>query len=173
MAAAKVRQSEQANSKRREEPVLMVGDMVMIDSRNRRLRYKDTKNRRATKFFPRHDGPYSITHTWPDQSLYQLDLGIDDKSFPKFHVSLLKKYVPNDPTLFPSRTPTPPPPVIVNDELEWVVAEIIDEKLVRKKKHFRVRWEGYPKVKDSWEPERFLEETVALDRWESKRREEG
>ncbi|GAA5973243.1 hypothetical protein JCM11641_003030 [Rhodosporidiobolus odoratus] len=61
LAAAKVRQAEQANRRRSPEVVFRVGDMVMVDSADRRSRYKTRGGeRRAAKLFARWDGPYKV-----------------------------------------------------------------------------------------------------------------
>jgi hypothetical protein len=143
-----------------------VGDLVKIDSRDRRLRYKSKVGTRSTKLFPRHDGPYSVTRADPAHSRYQLQLDADDRSFNTFHVSKLKRYIPNDPSLFPTRERPRPSPVIVGGEEEFVVAGIMDERKVgRGTPRYLVRWEGWPDSDATWEP-RSLLDTRALDIWE-------
>ncbi|SGY11851.1 BQ5605_C011g06293 [Microbotryum silenes-dioicae] len=52
LAIAKIRQAEQSNRRRKVDPVFAVGDKVLVDSRDRRLRYKADGEARSTKFFP-------------------------------------------------------------------------------------------------------------------------
>ncbi|GAA5918691.1 hypothetical protein JCM1841_006242 [Sporobolomyces salmonicolor] len=69
LAVAKVRQAEQANGRRKEEPTFSVGDLVMVDSTDRRTRYKSSPaGSRAAKLFPRYDGPYPIAAAFPKTS---------------------------------------------------------------------------------------------------------
>jgi hypothetical protein len=170
LAIAKIRQAEQANAHRAEEPDWQVGDKVMIDSRDRRLRFKAGKGeRRSAKLFARHDGPYTIVEALPEESRYRLQLSEGDKSFAKFHVSKLTRYIENDADLFPNRVTQEPDTVIVGGEEEHFVESIIDQKNVGRGIKFLVRWVGYPLVHDSWEPSKELADTEALDKWEASR----
>jgi hypothetical protein len=73
MAAAKLRGAEQANQLRGKEPLLEVGDLVMIYTKDRQARLKgDKKERRSAKFLARWDGPYPITKVFAEQSQYRL-----------------------------------------------------------------------------------------------------
>ncbi|KAK4702014.1 hypothetical protein P7C70_g4211, partial [Phenoliferia sp. Uapishka_3] len=167
LAIAKLNQAEQANVHRAEEPDWKVGDKVMIDSRDRRLRYKaGKKEKRSAKLFNRHDGPYTITQAHPEESRYTLELGVGDKSFAKFHVSKLKRYVENDTNMFPTRVVPEPPAVIIGGEEEHQIDSIIDQRPRGRGIQFLVRWTGHPTVLDSWEPSRNFEDTVALTNWE-------
>jgi transposase InsO family protein len=171
MVETKVRQAQQANAHRGEEPEWKVGDLVMIDSRDRRLRYKSRSGTRAAKLFPRHDGPYKITQVNPAESRYKLKLDDDDKSFNTFHVSKLKAYVPNDPALFPSREPPRTPAVIIGGEEEFRVEGILDERKKGRGMQYLIKWEGWPESEATWEPRRGLVDTSALDVWEARAQE--
>ncbi|SCV72805.1 BQ2448_4342 [Microbotryum intermedium] len=169
LAAAKVRQAEQVNRHRRPEPDIAVGDLVMVDTRDRRLRFK-TGYRKSAKLFDRFEGPYKVIATNAATSNYTLQLNEDDRSHPTFHVSKLRRYRPNDPVNFPNREPARPKPVLVDGQEEWVVQEILEEK-ARGKKRYRVWWEGYPQHEATMEPRENLVGTEALRRWELKRTE--
>lgn len=174
MAAAKVRGAEQSNKKRGEEPEWEVGDLVMVDTKDRRARLKEghggggVKTRRAAKFLPRWDGPYAITEVFPSQSQYRVQLSPEDKSHNMFHVEKLKAYVPNDPSFFPSREPPRPDPILVNDEEEFFVEAIIDEKGRGARRKFLVHWRGYPSSDDSWLPLAEVGELEAFEAWEKR-----
>ncbi|SGY32227.1 BQ5605_C002g01336 [Microbotryum silenes-dioicae] len=126
LAAAKVRQAEQVNRHRRPEPDIAVGDFVMVDTRDRRLRFK-TGHRKSAKLFDRFEGPYKVIAANVATSNYTLQLSEGDRSHPTFHVSKLRPYRANDPDLFPNREPARPKPVIVDGHDEWVVREILEE----------------------------------------------
>ena len=72
-----------------------------------------------------------------------------------FHVSLLEKSHPNP---FPGRSVSPPPPVRIQDDLEYEVASILDSKVDRRRKGngllYLVQWSGYEDSAEalSWEP---------------------
>ena len=49
--------------------------------------------------------------------------------------------------------PHPPPlPEIIDGEEEWVVEEILDSKMMNRKLHYLVKWEGCGVEHNSWEP---------------------
>jgi hypothetical protein len=123
------------------------GDMVMLSSKNISLARPNKKL--SHKFL----GPFQVKEPVGSQA-YKLIL---PKSFgrthPVFHVSLLEPY---------RRRPgeeqaVPPPPILIEDENEWEVEAILDERLRRGKRQFLVRWVGYPPSEDSWQPEEDLE----------------
>ena len=60
------------------------------------------------------------------------------------------------------RTPAPPLPELVNDELEYEVEEIQDSRLFRGKLQYLVKWKGYPQEERTWEPEKNVENSKAL-----------
>ncbi|GAA5994101.1 hypothetical protein JCM11641_000412, partial [Rhodosporidiobolus odoratus] len=106
LAASKVRQAEQANKRRGQDQGFKAGDLVMVDSADRRARYKTRGgDTRAAKLFPRWDGPYVVKTAFPDTSAYRLDLPSSDRSHPVFHSIKLKTYNHNDPLLHPNREP--------------------------------------------------------------------
>lgn len=164
---AKVRQAEQSNGKRGEEPEWKVGDEVMVDSRDRRLRYKSTDGRQSGKFFARYDGPYKIIKANPEQSKYRIQLGVGDKSFNTFHTSILKTYNRNDVNKFPDREPEEPEAVIIGGEEEYEVEQIEEERNQGRGKKYLVKWKGYTEL--TWEPRSHLMETAALEKWERNR----
>ncbi|HEV7738366.1 MAG TPA: hypothetical protein VGO47_13460, partial [Chlamydiales bacterium] len=71
---------------------------------------------------------------------------------PVFHISMLEPFVPN---VIPNRTSSPPPPVEIEGELEYEVAQILDTKIDRRKRiqlQYYVQWSGYQGTNDefSW-----------------------
>ncbi|SCV68078.1 BQ2448_199 [Microbotryum intermedium] len=149
LATAKVRQAEQVNRHRRPEPDIAVGDLVMVDTHDRRLRFK-TGYRKSAKLFDRFEGPYKVIATNAATSNYTLQLNEDDRSHPTFHVSKLRRYRPNNPVNFPNQEPARPKPVLVNGQEEC-----------------------YPQHEATMEPRENLVGTEALRRWELKKRTEG
>ncbi|SGY38977.1 BQ5605_C003g02116 [Microbotryum silenes-dioicae] len=173
LAIAKIRQAEQSNRRRKVDPVFAVGDKVLVDSRDRRLRYKADGEARSTKFFPRFDGPYEVLAARPETSNYTLKLNPGDKTHNVFHVSKLRRWVANDGEAFPGRHAAEPAAIIVQGNEEWEVERIVDEKGKGKRKKFLVKWKGWADSDNTWEPRSHLEETAALDRWENENREGG
>ena len=53
---------------------------------------------------------------------------------------------PSTPNEFPNRTETPPPPVIIDREMEFEILEILDSKIDKCHKcrlQYLVKWSGY------------------------------
>jgi len=80
-----------------------------------------------------------------------LELPTTWKIHPVFHVSLLKKWIPNF-TEFPDRQPTLPPPVQIEGQQEYKVERILDERIRRNHKKYLVKWNGYEEYDATWEP---------------------
>jgi hypothetical protein len=78
---------------------------------------------------PRYDGPYTVVSAFPEKSEYTLRLPNSPSTFPGFHASLLKPFVPNDPTLFPYREFSRPPPILTDEgKEENLIDKIIDAR---------------------------------------------
>ena len=103
LIAAKAFQAHYANKSRCPEVVYAVGDCVMLSTFHRRREYRKKGDKRATKFFPRWDGPYTIINSNPNSSTYTLDMDGHDSIFPTFHASELKLRIKNNINLFPNR----------------------------------------------------------------------
>ena len=127
---AKIFQAAQANRKRGPEDVYKVDKMVMLSTANRRKEYASKGSDRSAKLFPRHDGPYRVTKAFPETSTYHLEIPNAPPNFCfTFHVSQLKRYVPNDQELFPGRElPRDRPVLLPNGQEEHVIKEILDER---------------------------------------------
>jgi hypothetical protein len=165
MIRAKTLQAFFANHNRSPDDIFTVNDQVMLATLHRRQEYKHKDEKRAAKFFPRFDGPYKITHAYPETSTYTLDMP-NSEVFPTFHASELKRFRPNDPSLYPSREHARPGPVLTADGLEeYFVNEIIDSRRRGRGHQYLVRWSGYGPEHDLWLPGTELENCAALDRW--------
>ncbi|SCZ91582.1 BZ3500_MvSof-1268-A1-R1_Chr1-2g01504 [Microbotryum saponariae] len=162
MAIAKIRQAEQSNKLRKADPEFAVGDKVLVDSRDRQLQYKADDEARSAKFFPRFDGPYEVLAARPETSNYKLKLNPGDKMHNIFHVSKLRRWVPNNGDAFPGRHAAEPPAVIVQGNEEWEVERIVDAKGKGKRRKYLVKWKGWADSDNTWEPRAHLEGTVAL-----------
>ena len=169
---AKVHQADQANKHRAAEVVYNEGDSVMLSTFHRRREYVQKDQKRVAKFMPRFDGPYRITKSFPERSVYTLDMPNAPELYPTFHSTLLTKHLPNDDVLFPGRVRRHPGTIMTeNGEVEWWVDEIIDERKRGRGYQYLVRWVGEGPEHDLWLPRREIEDCEALDNWlESKGR---
>ena len=98
----------------------------------------------SAKFAPRWIGPYLVTHVRGTAVSLQLPPELA-KLHPTFHSSLVKPF---------HGAPTEPAPVEVEggNELEYEVAAILDDKVMRGRQHFLVAWKGYDASSNTWEP---------------------
>ena len=160
---AKTRQTTNANKHRREEPEYKVGDQVYLNTKNLRLLIK--QKGRSAKFYPRYVGPFPIIKAKPETSTYKLRLPQEYRIHPTFHARLLKLAFENDPLLFSERHVTPPPPIDADDG-QWEVESLLDHRKYRRQNQFLVRWVGYPKYPDSWEPEHDVSDDLKTEFWQ-------
>jgi hypothetical protein len=124
---------------------------------------------RVAKFMPCFDGPFVITRANPSKSAYTLELPNEPERFPTFHALLLRKFVPNDDDLFPSRKLVQPGPVVTENGCEeWLIERILDERVCGRGQQYLVRWQGCGSEEDRWLPGRELVDTEALDNWLSR-----
>lgn len=71
----KHQQSVQANKHRCPDLVYCPGDKVYLNTAEFHHKYKTTTNHSA-KFIPHWEGPFTILHAFPEQSLYELDVPV-------------------------------------------------------------------------------------------------
>jgi hypothetical protein len=164
LTAAKIHQAYHANEHRAPEDVYEVGDLIMPSTENRRRNYKRKGKTHVTKFMPQHDGPYTVIHTFPEWSEYTLKLPNNPNTFPGFHAHLLKRYIPNNPLLFPDQEPACPRPVVTEDSTEeWYINKIVDACRHGRGVQYLVRYEGYGKEHNKWRPGSEMADTDTLD----------
>jgi hypothetical protein len=108
-----------------------------------------------------------VLEAHPETDSYRLDMPFSSKVYPVFYVDQLKKYVPNDPVLFPGRDLQNPPSVEVDGIDEHFIDRILDAKRVGRGWRFLVRWVGFGPDHDEWLPASELEDCAALDVWYS------
>lgn len=169
LLAAKASQSHHANKSRAPDLHFSVGQKVMLATAHRRRDYMRARDGRVAKFMPRFDGPYEVIKAHPDSSLYTLRLPESSKIHPSFHSSQLREFIPNDDSLFPSRTHAKPGPIITEDgSEEYFIDKILDERPRGRGRQYLVRWLGYGPEWDSWVAGQELASTAALDAWQSR-----
>ena len=166
---AKIFQSFYANQHRSPDPPFKIGDEVMLSTLHRQQEFKKKGEKRAAKFFPRFDGPYQIIDAHAESSNYTLELPNSPNTYPTYHVSELKPFLPNDASLFPScELPWPDPILTPNGLEEYLVDEIIDSQRRGKGHQYLIRWSGYGPEHDRWLSGSALTDCEALDVWQGR-----
>ncbi|MBW0484182.1 hypothetical protein O181_023897 [Austropuccinia psidii MF-1] len=121
------------------------GDKVWLASKN-------IKTTRLTKkLSERWLGPFEVLKKIGSHA-YHLKLPQQWKSVhPVFHVSLLE---PVKHSAIPNRHQLPLPPVLVEEQDKWEVAQVLDSKLKRGKSWYLVEWKGFSAdpERTTWEP---------------------
>ena len=137
-----------------------VGDKVLLNTKYLPIRYTGTP-----KFLPRYVGPFTIKERI-GQVAYRLEIPVNYKIHPVFHVSLLEPYRED------GRCQPPPLPIVVDGALEYEIERILSHRQVKQGKRVRfdylVAWQGYGPEHNSWEPQKDLDDTVALDKYLSR-----
>jgi hypothetical protein len=141
---AQTEQAEQANKRRKPDPILRKGDKVWL----KRKYVKTTRpsNKLDFKFI----GPYPILEKIGSKA-YKLGLPPSVKIHPVFHLSLLEPATTRNPPI-PGHIQPPPPPVIINSEEEWEVEEILDSRYYRNQLQYKVKWKGFHDEDKAWYP---------------------
>src|SRR5579875_774520 len=135
---AQKRYKEQADRKCIPALEFPIGSEVFVLAKHIR------STRPTQKFSKKYLGPFKVL-SCPGTLSYKLQLpSYLSRIHPVFHVSQLEPVTPNP---FPNRTQSPPPPIKVDGEEEFEVAEILDSKLDRRYRRcplrYYIRWRGY------------------------------
>jgi transposase InsO family protein len=127
-------------NKKHQPKTYTIGDWVMLSTKNLQ------QLRPSKKIAHRFTGPFKITAIRGKQA-YQLELPSTIKVHPTFHVSLLEPYVCR-----PGEDPSSHPPAIEveDDEEEWEVETILQERRHRGTTQYLVRWLGWSPAYDQW-----------------------
>ena len=143
---AKVAQAQQANKKHLNKFPFEVGQCIRLSTLHQRWEYKSQDKKRVIKFMPCYDGPYKITKIDPEHSTVTLDIPHSPRIYPVFHISEVLPFIENDESLFPSRALHEPEPVFVNNNLEYVIDRIINERKLRGHRGWTyILWDGLVK----------------------------
>jgi hypothetical protein len=123
----------------------MTGEKVWLDGKNLRLSHP------STKLAAWQLEPFTISKVISPM-LYKLVLLPTWKTFPTFHTSLLSPYKETEEhgTNF-----LEPPLELIKGAEEYKVEKVLGHHTYGrwKKKQYLIKWKGYSKAHNSWEPE--------------------
>ena len=166
LTAAKISQAHHANKDHALDPTFEIGDHVLLTTAHHQQEYMQAKNGHITKFMPRFNGPFKVTHAYPESSTYTLLLPKATNIHQMFHSSLFRPFMENNPLLFPSHTLDCPGPIITTDgEIEYFIDRIIDKHTHGQGKQFLVRWLEYGPKADLWLPQHEIDNTKVYANW--------
>jgi hypothetical protein len=162
----KVFQTHYANLNRSPEIPFCIGDKVMLSTLHHCQEYKWKGEKQAAKFFPHFDGPYQVIDVHTATLNYTLELPNSPNTYPTYHTSELKLFLPNDTDLFPSQELLQPLPIVTPNGLkEYLVKEIINSRQHGRSWQYLVGWTGYGPERDHWLTGSALKNCEALDVW--------
>ena len=156
MAAIQERNKDRANRKRSPAPKYHVGDKVWLLLRNIKLDGQPSK-----KLGWQH-AKYQVTRVLSPEVV---ELNVNGKIHNRFHVDLL---LPASENPLPSQKidNKDAMPVLIDGEEEFYIDEIIRCRTRKGEREALVKWTGNPTLE--WTSLVNLQDTVALDIWESK-----
>jgi len=125
-----------------------IGDLVKLSTKNLRLKHP--------KLAPRWIGPFRVTERIGGQA-YRLAL---PEQYRRLHdvfpIQLIESYKERDDgELMPM-------PALEDPQDEWEVEEIKGSARIDSKRHYLVKWAGWPSEYNSWEPIDHLENAQRL-----------
>src|SRR6266446_5892243 len=143
MAKAKDNMAWYYNQRRTPAPVYGPGDRVYLDASDIHT------TRPSKKLSHRRLGPFPVERRIGINA-YRLTLPPSMKHLhPVFNVVKLM-LAPMDP-IAGRHAPPPPPPELIDGEEEYVVEEIRDSRMFRRRLQYLVKWEGYGTEGNTWE----------------------
>jgi len=148
---ANERFSSSFNASHTPAPEFVEGDLVRLSLKNVKTK------RRSKKMDWKFAGPIKVLKKIGTHS-YRLELPPSAEIHDVFHVDLLEPFITPS---FPGQQSTPPQPLVIDNELRYVVKDIVDVRRFGqgKKLQYKVLWEGYEGTMEeaTWEPVEHLE----------------
>ncbi|KAI5116900.1 hypothetical protein M0805_004033 [Coniferiporia weirii] len=129
-----------------------LGDKVWLEATN--LHFPN----RSRKLAPKREGPFAIIQVLSPLN-YRLKLPPAWKIHPIFHASLLSAYTETNIHGPPF---TQPPPDQIEGHQEFEIEAIVSHKGNGNRRHFLIKWTGYPSSENQWLPETELSHATQI-----------
>jgi len=155
---SRVRQTHNANQRRREDDTFAAGDQVYVSTSDLSL-----PKGRATKLLPKYVGPFRVLKAQPSTSSYKVELPNQLRArrlHDRFHRSKLRPYHANDDALFPHREAHMHYDFGSPDDQETLVEEILAHRWENDRLSFQVHWNDGD---TTWETYETCKDLQALD----------
>ena len=136
----------------RQEVPFQVGQKVYLSTRNLPLTYSNASDQRSRKLQDLYDGPFTITKSSRSPNAWYLDLPATWNIKQPLNASLFKRDNSD-----PSRPRLPPPVKQSIYGAEYLVEEVVGHRDSGNNRLYRLRWTGWDKNSDTWEPLSALE----------------
>ena len=155
-SAVQRKRIERINSHRLPHP-FKVGDKVLLTTKY--MTWYEAKVL-GKKLKPRWNGPYTITKFTKRNQAAFLDFDNHQINIhPVQSVDRLEPYYPDSYQGNDSRCRPPPEPKMIEGELYYEVAKIIDRRYVRNRYEYRVQWVGFETRQAQWLTENWIRDT--------------
>ena len=125
-----------------------VGNEMILNIANLRSYYPYL----LAKLWTRWVGPFMINQVVVPMA-YNVDLPLGWQIHPVFYIDRLEQYVHSEESL---REVEPPPPVLVEDHLEYEVEDLLRHRIHGACGQYLILWKGYPFAQATWEYEQDL-----------------
>ncbi len=124
--------------------------ITIPDQRTSLARCIPPETHQKAKLTPRHLGPFKITQEISPVA-YHLELSPNWRIHDVFHASLLMPY--HEMHAYGPNF-TQPPPDLINGEDKYEIEQIVTHQQFgrSKKLQYLIKWKGYPKSDNTWEP---------------------
>jgi len=165
----KVNQASQANKFRVADVLYVIGDKVLLSTKNLSTDHNNEPLPPTKKLRPKFIGPFTITAVDLRHSTVTLNLPGPSNRCRVFHTSLVKPYkvfVPDtdhEDTNAEDEHLSTPPSKPTDNGVEHFIRDIIQHRKSGRGYRFLVRWQGFPESHNEWKTYTELNHTKALD----------